>query len=124
MYYLPMYVGLPKVELHAIPSNEIFKGSDVKLIARASGLGFKDFTYKWIHNGRKIRNISNTLDIISMKKDDEGYYRCIVENEYGDKGEDNITLEIISKLIVEFIIFIYCSYCEKVVYLVDFTYST
>ena len=100
-YLLLTLIGLPKVRTHAIPNNEIFIDSDVKLIANASGFGMEHFTYEWVHNDKIIKriNVSNTLNIMSVKEDDGGIYRCIVENEYGDKAEsNNITLEVISKL--------------------------
>ena len=98
-HLLLTHIGLPKVRIHAVPHSEIFIGGNVKLVANASGFGLEKFIYKWIHqNGKIIKN--NTLKIMSVKQGDEGTYTCIVENEYGDKAEDNITLEVISKLFV------------------------
>ncbi|XP_046970773.1 hemicentin-1-like [Vanessa cardui] len=59
---------------------EFFEGANVVLGCSASG--FPNPTITWSHNGRKIKQTSDTIDLV-MKASDIGEYKCQVSNDFG-----------------------------------------
>ena len=67
-----------------------------------SGVGVKNFTYQWRHNGTNITGeTGDTLMITNVMESNSGDYECIVTNEYGDSDtSDVVVLMVTSELSV------------------------
>ena len=101
MYSMLMVnVGLPSA--YVVPLDQIVEVTyTTNFTAKAKGIGSKQFTYQWNHNGTLLRNENNpTLLIHDIKETNAGSYSCIVSNTYGDSNTSNtVALYITSRYI-------------------------
>ena len=87
----------PKVTRHP-DSQPIAAGTEVTFIVETRGYGL---TFQWQKDGSDLRDDSrcrgtntDTLRIQQVKKDDEGYYRCLIENNAERKSSGNAQLTV------------------------------
>jgi len=74
----------------------------------------EDLIFLWQKDGSNLYNDhrihgtdTNTLNIQSVKKSDEGYYNCLVKNDLGSKSSHNAKLSV-SKLCLYDTWYIHC----------------
>jgi len=79
----------------------IGEGKRAQFIATGSGINKRNFKYQWKRRGsssfpNKALGVNETiLTIPDVIKSDEGYYYCVVTNEWGrSERSDNITLTV------------------------------
>ena len=67
-----------------------------------TGVGAKNFTYQWRHNGIIISGeTEDTLVIANVIQSDSGEYECIVTNQFKDNATSNVVVLIVtSKYVV------------------------
>jgi len=76
----------------------------VKFTTTVSGVGKENFTYQWRFNGEDINGeISNTLTINSVSKDDGGNYTCVIVNEFGDSSTSSAS--VLSEFYTDFFVY-------------------
>ena len=85
--------GLPSVSVTLAKDK-----NSATFTATVDGVGKEKFSYKWKHDDEEVSEETETLNIASPNKDDNGEYVCIVSNEYGDFAESApVTLTVTSK---------------------------
>ena len=91
------------------PLNQSVEVTDtVKFTTTVSGVGKENFTYQWRFNEEDVNGeISNTLTINSVSKNDGGNYECVIMNEFGDSSTSSAS--VLSELNTDFFYSIYRS---------------
>jgi len=84
------------------PLNQSVEVTDtVKFTTTVSGVGKENFTYQWRFNEEDVNGeISNTLTINSVSKNDGGNYECVIMNEFGDSSTSSAS--VLSELNTDF----------------------
>ena len=84
--------GLPEVIV--TPSSQCVEVTTTTVFyTTVSGVGMKNFSYQWWHNGNRIENGKRKyLYIYDVAENDSGNYRCIVTNQCGDSSESGISV--------------------------------
>ena len=88
--------GLPGVIV--TPSNQSVEVTRTAMFTTTvSGVGVKNFTYQWRHNGTIItEETGDTLMITNVMENDSGDYECIVTNEYGDNNRSDVVVLMVT----------------------------
>ncbi|KAI8797812.1 hypothetical protein BgiBS90_000115 [Biomphalaria glabrata] len=79
--------GQPTIN-SSIIRTQVHAGSDVTLICKNNTVPVGNVAYFWKFNNKDLLNDkhSNTYTIMAAKKDDEGYYRCIIQDQIGNSS--------------------------------------
>ena len=113
MLILNDHTGGPKVTV--TPSRQYVEVTrSVMLIAIASGIGVKNFSYQWQRDRKIIKNETKSVLLINnvIKKSSKYHrYSCIVTNEYGDSSVSNTV-----RLLVRSKLSSYCT-CVSIIYI-------
>ena len=97
MSSLSLFAVDPKVTQHP-DSQPVATGTEVTFIVKTGG---SILTFQWQKDGSDLRDDNrcrgtniDTLHIQQVKKDDEGYYRCLLQNEAERKSTGNAQLTV------------------------------
>jgi len=88
--------GLPEVVVKPF-SQSVEVTHTAIFTTSVSGVGVKNFTYQWRHNGVIITNkTGDTLMITNAMESDSGDYDCFVTNQYGDNDTSKVVVLMIT----------------------------
>lgn len=95
-----MFAGQPSVNV--TPHDQTVEVTHTaSFVAEARGIGLKQFTYQWMHDGAIIKSGNHpTLYIHTVTEVNGGNYWCIVSNIYGDKNTSNAVVLNITSMYV------------------------
>ncbi|KAK0042780.1 hypothetical protein Bpfe_027769 [Biomphalaria pfeifferi] len=101
--------GQPTIS-SSIIHTQVRAGSDVTLICKNTTVPVGNVAYFWKFNNKDLLNDkhSNTYTIMAAKKEDEGYYRCIIQDQIGISSislnyclEVEVVVDFVTSLVVE-----------------------
>ena len=91
------YAGLPELTIE--PSNQNVKSMQPATFSTiVHGVDVHRFTYQWKHDGKDMNGeTGGTLKLNNVNREDEGEYRCVVTNQFGDSATYAARLFVTSK---------------------------